>query len=94
MSFIGTLQVIDVEGNSTNISPVLADEIAWSKQTKKALTQLTDLDLQDLAILAHEASKRLGLTTEPLLEWAKTIDSIMPVGDFPKATIQEPSKES
>lgn len=94
MSFIGSLEIIDVEGNSTKIRPVLADEIAWSKATKKSLTQLGDLDLQDLAILAHEASKRLGLTTEPLLEWAKTIDSVMPVGDFPKAMTQAPSNES
>lgn len=94
MSFIGTLEVIDVEGNSTKVRPVLADEIAWSKATKKALTQLSELDLQDLAILAHEACKRLGLTSEPLLEWAKTIDSVMPLGDFPKATSQVQSNES
>ena len=94
MSFIGSLTVIDLEGNSNKIRPVLADEIAWSKATKKPLTQLTNLDLQDLAILAHETYKRLGLTTEPLLEWAKTIDSVMPVGDYPKAMNQEQSKDS
>lgn len=94
MSFIGSLDVIDVEGNSVQVRPVLADEIAWSKATKKPLTQLQTLDLQDLAILAHEACKRLGLTSEPLLEWAKNIDSVMPVGDFPKATNLEQLNES
>jgi hypothetical protein len=91
MSFIGSLEIIDVEGNSTIIRPALVDELAWQNTTKKTLTQLADMDIRDIATLAYEYSKRNGLTDKPMLEWA--IDAIIPVGDYPKATKKALSSE-
>lgn len=93
MSFIGSLEIIDVEGNSTIIRPALVDELAWQNTTKKTLTQLADMDIRDLATLAYEYCKRTGLTDQPMLEWAKGIDAIVPVGDFPKATQKAPTSD-
>jgi hypothetical protein len=93
MSFIGSLEIIDVEGNSTIIRPALVDELAWQNVTKKTLTQLADMDIRDIATLAYEYSKRTGLTDKPMLEWAKDIDAIVPVGDFPKATTKAPTSD-
>ena len=93
MSFIGSLEIIDVEGNSTIIRPALVDELAWQNTTKKTLTQLADMDIRDIATLAYEYSKRNGLTDKPMLEWAKGIDAIIPVGDYPKATPKALSSE-
>lgn len=94
MSFIGSLEIIDVEGNSTIVRPALVDELAWQNTTKKTLTQLADMDMRDIATLAYEYCKRTGMTDKPLLEWAKEIDSIIPVGDFPKATQKAVSSDS
>jgi hypothetical protein len=85
MAFIGSIQVIYLDGTTETVRPTLADELEWSKQTKKSIQQYQDLTIYDLSVLVHQFLKRTEQIDEDMLEWAKDVDALMPVGDIPKA---------
>lgn len=86
MAFIGSIEVIYLDGSSEVIRPTLAEELEWTKQTKKTIQQYTELNIHDLSVLVYEYFKRHNKTDKTLLEWSKDIDALVPVGDHPKAT--------
>jgi hypothetical protein len=89
MAFIGSIDVVYLDGKIERIRPTLADELEWQKQTKRTIQQYSDLSIYDLSILVHEYLKRDGKTDKTLLEWSKDIDALIPVGDHPKVTTPE-----
>lgn len=89
MAFIGSIQVLYLDGTTETVRPTLADELEWSKQTKKSIQQYQDLSIYDLSILVHQFLKRNNQTDRDMLEWAKDVDTLVPVGDIPKAMSAE-----
>lgn len=88
MAFIGSIEVIYLDGTSEVVRPTLADELEWAKQTKKTIQQYQALNIYDLSLLVHAYLTRAGKTNLELLEWSKDVDTLIPVGDIPKATSQ------
>lgn len=85
MAFIGSIQVVYMDGTRDTVRPSLADEIEWNKITQKTLQQYTEMSVYDLSLLVHAYYVRIGQTDKSLLEWSKDIDAVIPLGDHPKA---------
>lgn len=64
-------------GEKVSTTAIVADFIAWEKQSKKRISDLADgASISDLALLAHLSLKRQDPATPEFDKWVEQIDSL------------------
>lgn len=64
-------------GEKVTTTAIVADFIAWEKQTKKKISDLAEgASMSDMALLAHLSLKRQDSATPDFDKWVEQIDTL------------------